>query len=195
MSIWYHLDVTAIAENKTAVAKFFNLKDSWDEVRTDCFEFSFGGKNAPSLHLYTIMEQNPDLIFLIKQSIECDTVQWFLMRFDKESGKQQRILIQDFGCAIQQINKKVLEEYTKEFPTLPEKHLSFEPGFEEFRWRMFLNDFSKAASMLNRAAEYEEMVVPFIDGNKAGWNFKGYDGYYDDPTGDNDFSHLEPDET
>lgn len=157
MSIWYHLDVTAMAADKKAVAKFFNLEDSWEEVRTSWFEFSFGGKNAPSLHLRKIMEKNPDLIFLVKQSIECETVQWFLMRFDRASGKQQNIFVQDIGPWNNQINKKILEEYSKEYPSLPAKHFAKEEGFESFRWSMFFN-FEQAADMLNRADQYGEMI-------------------------------------
>lgn len=176
MSVWYHIDVTAIAANKTAVAKFFNLNDSWEDVRNDHFEFSFGGKNAPGLTLPKIIEQNPDLIFLVNQQIECDTSQWLLMRFDKVSGKHQHIFIQDSGTWNNQINKRILEEYTKENPTLPEKHWSHQKGFEEFRWKMFFNDFDKCAAILNQADQYEEMTAPV---SKI------------DIEMDNDYSHLE----
>lgn len=158
MSVWYQLHVTAMAANKTAVAKFFNLEDSWEEVRTEHFDFSFGGKNAPSLALRKIMEQNPDLIFLIRQNVECDTCQWFLMRYDVISGKQQNIFVQDSGEYNNEINKKILEEYTKAYPSLPAKHFANQKGYEGFRWEMFF-DFNNAAAMLNRAEEYKEMLT------------------------------------
>jgi hypothetical protein len=160
MSIWYQLNVTAMSANGAAVAKFFNLDNSMSDVRTDTFEFSFGGKNAPSLTLRKIMEQNPDLIFLINQNIECDTRQWFLMRFDPATAEQQMIRIQDFGAAENKLNKKILEEYTKELPTLPVKHLEGQKGFEDFRWTMFFN-FEKADAMLKHSQDYKEMVNPF----------------------------------
>lgn len=160
MSIWYQLNVTAMAANKTAVAKFFNLDDSWEDVRTDTFEFSFGGKNAPSITIRKLMEQNPDLIFLINQNIECDTRQWFLMRFDQTTAEQQVIRIQDFGSFENKISKKILEEYTKEFPNLPVKHLEGQKGFEDFRWTMFFN-FEKAADFLKHSQDYKEMVNPY----------------------------------
>lgn len=176
MSVWYHINVHVIAENKTAVAKFFNLNDSWEDVRNDHFEFSFGGKNAPGLTLHKIVEQNPDLIFLVNQSIEVDTNQWFLMRFDAVSGKHQNIFIQDMGEWNNEINKKILEEYTKENPKLVEKHLSEEKGFEQFRWNSFFYDFNKCAYMLNRADQYKDMTTPSVKADLE-W--------------DSDYSHLE----
>src|SRR5271154_334384 len=109
MSVWYQLNVTAIAADKAAVAKFFNLKDSWEDVRTDSFEFSFGGKNAPSLTLKKIVQQNPDLIFLVEQQVEVDTVEWFITRFDTVSNEQQFFWIQNFGSVVNAVSKKVLE--------------------------------------------------------------------------------------
>ena len=178
MSVWYQLNITALAANETAVAKFFGLDASREDVRTDSFEFSFGGKNGPSLHLAKIMEQNPDLIFLVKESIEGDTVQWFLMRFDKNSGTQQSIYIQDSGSYTNQINKRILEAYTQKYPILPAKHFAYEKGYEGFRWTMFFNDFDMAALMLNQADQYQEMISIITD---------------DDFGDDCDFSHLKLD--
>jgi hypothetical protein len=89
MSIWYQHEVHAIAKDRAAVAKFFKLDDSNQDVRTDMFEFSYGGKNAPSLMLRKIVQENPDIIFLVKESIECDTVEWFVTRFSVEKNEQQ----------------------------------------------------------------------------------------------------------
>jgi hypothetical protein len=165
MSIWYQTSVTCLAANKTAVAKFFNLDDSYDDVRTDRFEFSFGGKNGPSLRLSKMMEQNPDLIFLINEDIECDTKQWFLMRFDVVSKAQQYIRIQDFGMVTNKVSKKMLEEYHKEYPKWVEAHLEGKKDQEKFLWDSFITNFDKAAEMLNRAEEYKEMVNPWTHFN------------------------------
>lgn len=158
MSIWYQLEVTAIAADKTAVAKFFNLKDSWEEVRTDMFEFSFGGKNAPGLTFHKIMKQNPDLIFLVEQQIECDTVQWFLMRHDVLSSQDQVIFIQDAGEDNNEVNKKVWEDFKTKHSTLPADHWFFKKGNDKTRWQMYFGDFTASATMLSNAAQYKEML-------------------------------------
>ncbi len=165
MSIWYQHEVHAIAKDRAAVAKFFKLEDSNQDVRTDMFEFSYGGKNAPSLMLRKIVQENPDIIFLVKESVECDTVGWFITRFDVKTNQQQFFWIQDFGSVTNKISKKVLEEYHKSSPTLVEKHLNHQRGFENFRWEMHFNDFDKVADMLDRAPEYKEMVNPWKEFN------------------------------
>jgi uncharacterized protein YutD len=179
MSIWYQTSVTCLAANKTAVAKFFNLSDSFDDVRTDSFGFSFGGKNGPSLRLSKMMEQNPDLIFLINENIE-DTEQWFLMRFDELLKEQQYIRIQDFGAVENKLNKKILEAYEKELPGLPLKHLNGKEGYEGFRWKMFFNDFNKTAVMLRQYADYKEMVNPYAHYGVKMYIVEGeYEGHKD----------------
>lgn len=188
MSIWYQCKVKAIAADKTAVAKFFGLNDSFEDVRTDTFEFSFGGKNAPSLTLRKIVEQNPDLIFLAEQSIECDTVEQFVTRFDKIKNEQQFFWIQDFGSVTNKVSKKLLEEYDKEHPTLVLKHLNAEKGYENFRWEMLFWDFNKAADRLNRAKEYEEMVNPWKH-----FNVKTYIIEYEYNHGSKDEPSFHPD--
>lgn len=157
MSVWYHLNVTAIASDTAAVAKFFNLKDHWEEVRTERFEFSFGGKNAPGLTFHKIMKQNPDLIFLVEQQIECDTVQWFIMRHDLASGQDQVIFIQDAGEYNNEINKKVVEDFNKKY-SLPPDHWMLQKGNEKHRWQMFFGNFADSALMLSNAAQYKEML-------------------------------------
>lgn len=161
MSIWYQLEVTAIAKDKSAVAKFFGLDNDYKDVRTDRFQFSFGGKNGPSLRLAKLVEQNPDLIFLVKQEIECDTVEWLITRWNINSNQQQFLLIQDFGPVSNKISKKVLEEYHKEFGETTIKHLNGERGFEDFRWESFFGDFDQSAEMLNHAEDYKEMINPW----------------------------------
>ena len=197
MSVWYQIDVTALAADKTAIAKFFGLNDSWEEVRTHSFEFSFSGKNAPSLSLRKIVQQNPDLVFLIKQSIEIDTEQWFITKFDAIANEHRFILIQDFGFVENKINKKILEAYTNEYPTLPPKHLENQKGFEGFRWRMFFNDFDMATLMLNQADQYQEMVpVQFkidLDFDNDLPRF-GQSGQYNDFGADPEFDNVELDD-
>jgi hypothetical protein len=159
MSVWYHYDVEAIAVDKRAVAKFFNL-DPETDVRVENFEFSFGQKSGAGMRLGKIVEQNPDIIFLVNESIESDTSNWWVERFDKITNEHQYIPLSTTGSYTTEINKRVLEEYTERFPNLPEKHFAGEKGYEEFRWSMFFNDFGKAASMLRRASQYQEMIMP-----------------------------------
>lgn len=160
MSIWYHYDVEVMGKRE-ALAKFLNLE--LDDVRIENFKFSFGQKNGPGLRLGKLVVQNPNLIFLVKESVEVDSVAWWIERFDKSSQKVQRVHIEDSGEYIVEINKKILEAYTKEYPTLPAKHLANERGFEGFRWSMFF-DFETAENMLNQADQYEEMVSPMDNG-------------------------------
>jgi hypothetical protein len=162
MSIWYQYKIDVLAVDKAATAKFFNL-DPKDDVSAyaDHFEFSFGGKNMPSMRLGKIVEQNPDLIFLVQESVEVDTVSYWIQRFDKIPNEHQRIFLYTTGMANTKINKGILDLYTKEYPTLPTKHFSSEKGYEEVRWSMFFNDFGQAATLLRRHKEFEEMVNPY----------------------------------
>jgi len=63
MSVWYHLEVTAIAKDISPVAKFFGLDNDYKDVRTTTFTFSFDGNHAPSLTLRKFVENNPDCFF------------------------------------------------------------------------------------------------------------------------------------
>lgn len=161
MSVWYHYDVHTIAVDRAATARFFNLDPEKDvNAYADSFDFSFWGKNMPSLRLGKIIEQNPEMIFLVKERVE-DSVSWWIDRNDLVADQHQHIFLYTSGQVTTQINKKILEEYTKEYPTLPVKHVNGEKGFEEFRWSMFLSDFGKVATMLRRQEEYKEMVNPY----------------------------------
>lgn len=167
MSIWYQLNVTCIAKNRAAVSKFFGLRESHEDVRTDIFEFSFGGKNGPGLRLALIVEQNPDIIFLVEQQIECDTVQWFLTKFDVVSGVQKFIRIQDSGEYNNEVNKKIWEDFTKTNADLPTDHWFFiknQPN-DRARWKMVFNDFNKLELILNQADQYQEMTPPYVEGD------------------------------
>lgn len=187
MSIWYQYKIEAIAPTDTteAVANFFDLTPK-EDVRIDRFSFSFGNKNGPGLRLGKIVAQNPDLIFLVEEQIECDTVSNWLERFDKNTNEHQYVFLYTDGIVTRSINKKVLEEYEKELSGLPEKHIAKKKGFEKFRWNMFFS-YNRANRMLANAKEYKETIVlP----NSAGDQEREY---YDDPKWEenNDFSHLE----
>lgn len=160
MSIWYQYEVEAMSGDFIAVAKFFNL-DPAENVRINNFTFSFGMKNGPGLRLQKLQAAHPDLIFLVEERIECDTVSYWLDKFNKSTDKFQHIYLYTDGPATRRISKKALEEYSKELPSLPAKHIARQKGFEEFRWSMFIS-FERASRMLNQADEYKEMVIlPF----------------------------------
>ncbi len=162
MSIWYHYDVTASGDRK-AIAKFFSL-DETDIHYIDHFEFNFGQKNVPGLRLGKLVEQNSDLIFLIKQSVEGDT-SWWIEKFDEDLQQHQYIRIEssrDYGgspCRSTEYNKLILEEYKKENPELTAKHLAGLKGFEGFRWSSFFYNFEKTAAKLKRFEDYKEMIT------------------------------------
>lgn len=177
MSVWHHHDVSVLSRGREDIARFFNL-DPKEDVRIDCFEFSFGQKNGPGMRLGKIVEQNPELIFLVKQTIEIDAEVWWIERFDQINKKHQYILIQKFGYMENEINKKILEKYTEWCPSLPEKHFVKLKGFECFRWKSFFNDFDKVAEMLNNEDQYKEMSTVFSnedavhpDEEEPGWPF------------------------
>lgn len=182
MSIWYQYDVEAMGD-RNAIGKFFNIDPEKDVHYIDRFEFSFGQKNGPGLRLNKIIELNSDLVFLVTQHIECDTVSYWLDRFDKSTDTFQHVYLYTDGPGTRKISKKALEEYTKELPSLPAKHIARQKGFEEFRWSMFIG-LERATRMLAQADEYKEMVIlPF-------------NNHIDDGIADlwsDDSSHLETD--
>jgi hypothetical protein len=174
MSTWYNYDVKAIAADEKAVKKFFNLPSD-EDVRTERFEFSFGAKNGCGMNLKQLAKQNPDIVFLVSSTIECQTGNDWIQRFDSLTNEMQEVLLYSTGEYDDEINKKVLEEYSKEYPTLVAKHLANEKGYEGFRWSQFL-DFNRAALILRREDQYKEMVSLMASDNDIL---------------DNDFSHLE----
>lgn len=176
MSTWYNYDVKAIAADEKAVKKFFNLSSDKD-VRTESFEFSFGGNNGWGMNLDQIAKQNPDIIFLVSSTVECQTGNDWIQRFDSLTNEMQEVLIYSAGYFGDEINKKILEEYGKEYPTLVAKHIANEKGYENFRWSQFFS-FNRAALILRREGQYKEMVSLITS---------------DDCIIDNDFSHLELD--
>lgn len=151
----------AIAKDKEATKKFFHF-DGNDDVTGwgDRFEINFGGNYGPSLNMRKMIQNNPDIIFLIKETIECDTTMWFLSRYDVNTSEFLNIRIQDVGSFETAYNKKILELYEKWAPGLAEKHFAKKEGFYEFRWTSFFSDFDTCASFLDRADEYKEMCHP-----------------------------------
>lgn len=157
MSVWYSITIEAMGD-RSAIAKLMNLPK--EDVVTDNVTLSFGGKNGPGLGVMTLVENNPDLIFLVQCNIECETVQYWITRFDLVSNKHQFIMVQDIGPWNNEINKKILEQYTQKYPSLPEKHFAnMEPeNFDPFRWKLFFNDFNRMAEMLHNEEQYKEML-------------------------------------
>lgn len=176
MSIWYQYSVTCLAEKPSDIAKFLGLSDH-NDVWTDRFSFSFGCKNSPGLRLEKIVERNPDLIFLVKEEIECDTVSWWIDGFDAATQTYQHIFIYTDGLATTEVNEKIFKEYEKEFPHMTAKHLAGIKGYENFRWTSFFN-YQRADQMLKNYLEYQEMITLITE----------------DDILDNDYSHLLLDE-
>lgn len=159
MSTWYQYKVKAIADDQTAVGKFFHL-DPKEDVRIDDFEFSFGQKNGPGLYLEKLMKQNPDLIFLVEQQIECNYIALWIERFDKNTSKFQHIFIEKYDYDDYEVNKSLLEKYAIEFPNLMAQH---EKSNRPLDWKYFFNDFNKCALMLSQADMYQQMISPISE--------------------------------
>ena len=174
MSIWYQYNLHAIAVDRRAVANFFKMPEQ--EVYSTHFEMSFGGKNGACLPFRKFILDHPDIIWLVEQQIECDTVNWWIERYDNIVKEHQLIDIQCSAFSTNDINKRVMEEYERAYPGLAKKHLAGTEGYECFRWEMFFSDFGRASAMLRRAKDYEDQMVTIITDN----DFV-----------DNDFSHLE----
>lgn len=182
MSVWYQHDVMAFG-NRQAIGKFFNLDPKDDVHAIEWFEFTFGQKNVPGLRLGKIIEQNPDLIFLVKESVEA-SVSWWIERYNASNDKIDDIYLYTDGYATRKINKKILEEYEKEYSGLSAKHIAKQKGYEEFRWSMFFN-FERAARMLANADQYKELVsLPRSLGELER-------ECYNDPNWEEDYSHIE----
>lgn len=147
MSVWYHYDVTIIGNKREPLAKLFGLES--DDINTDNFEISFGRKNMPGMRLGKLIDQNPDLVFIVKESVE-NSVAWWVQKGDKQ------ILIEDSGDVIVEINKRVLDEYTKKYPYMMEKHREGRP----YEWKSFFYDYDKTVAMLDQADQYKEMISP-----------------------------------
>lgn len=160
MSIWFQYNVTAYGD-QASIGRFFHLDPSDDIHCIDNFSFSFGQKNIPGLRFDKLVEQNPDLIFLVDICVEFDE-QIFLQRFDIVSQTHQIINIQERTDAVKSnfVNKKLLDEFTALYPDLVRKHIMQTNGFEEYRWNVALRSFSNMVTILSKADQYEEMVSP-----------------------------------
>lgn len=178
MSVWHWYEMTAIAKDKEATAKFFNFDSPKEDVTGygDRFKISFGGNYGPSLSMRKMIRNNPDLIFLIKESIECDTTIWFLSKFDTITATFKNIRIQDTGSFETAFNKKILEAYEKQSPGLAAKHFANVEGYHEFRWESFFSDYDQCLFYLDRVDEYKEMVHPTskeeLELDKAGVDYE-----------------------
>jgi hypothetical protein len=160
MSIWYQYDITAVGDRK-AIGKFFNLDPEKDIHYIDSFEFSFGQKNIPGLRLGKLIEQNPDLLFIVKHSTDYD-ITWSIERFDQATLQHQHVTVEYIRHdmdALGKINSLLLEEYSKVFPYLMDKHQSGERPYE---WKWFFNDYTRTAAILSQASKYEkmDMLIP-----------------------------------
>lgn len=153
MSIWYQYNVVAFGDRK-AIGKFFNLDPENDIHYIDRFDFSFGQKNVPGLRLGKLIEQNPDLIFLCRQSTDYDDT-WSLHWAPKadEPTKYLFLYQNTFGMG-EQFSKEIIKEYEKKFPYLMEKHHEGRP----YEWEWFVGDFGNAARLLANPDLYSERI-------------------------------------
>lgn len=157
MSIFHWFEMHVMAKDRAATAKFFNFDEDKDVTGYgDRFELNFGGNYGPSLNMRKMVERNPDLIFLIKESIECDTVMWFLIRFDAATNTTQQIRIEDSGEMVVELNKRLYDEYTTKYP----RHFQGKDKFSNIRWDSYLTSFEECEKILNKAEEYRETVSP-----------------------------------
>ena len=135
MSIWFQYSVTAIGD-RVAIGNFFKLDPKEDIHGIEDFEFSFGQKNVPGLRLQKLVVQNPELIFLTKVSSDYDVV-WYIEKFDVATDKVKHIFIErspfDIECGGHEVNKLLLEEYSKQFHYLMDQHKNGRP----YEWRSF----------------------------------------------------------
>lgn len=159
MSIWYQHDIKVLGDRK-AIGRFFNLDPEKDIHYIDTFEFSFGQKNAPGLRLGKLIEQSPDLIFLVKSSTDYNSY-LSLQRFNEnqiDDGFQNILIMStNYDPINVQVSKLLYEEYSKRFPYLLDQHKTGRP----MEWKLFFNDYQKAIDILNHTDDYKEMIAPF----------------------------------
>lgn len=171
MSMWVGHDITAYGDRQ-AIGKFFNLDPEQDIHYIDHFDFSFGQKNVPGLRLGKLIEQNPDLMFLIKQRTDYD-VTWIVERFNKLLDKREYVVVmmENFEFDGIKFNKLLLDKYNEEFPFFIEKH---KMRTVQYDWTRYFN-FEKISEVLNNSVKYSEM----IDINNYGDLDVADDGFYD----------------
>lgn len=153
MSVWYQYRITCYGD-EVAIAKFFKIKK--EEVNfIDSFDFSFGAKNGAVPSIDKLVENNPDLIFLTEQQIECDTVNWWLQRFDQTTSQIQSIPVMFHSYDDIEINKLLLEEYEQQFPYLMKQH---QKEGRPYEWKWFFGHYSRSSTFLSNHAKYQEMT-------------------------------------
>jgi len=170
MSMWVGHDITAYGDRQ-AIGKFFNLAPE-DIHYIDHFDFSFGQKSVPGLRLGKLIEQNSDLIFLLKQSTDYDTI-WSIERFNKELCKHEyvTIMINHYEANSIKFNKLILDSYNEKFPWLIAKHKLLKVQYD---WTHYFN-IEIITEVINNVSKYSEMidVQHYIDTDNAD------DGFYD----------------
>jgi hypothetical protein len=160
MSVFHWYEMHVMAKDRAATAKFFHFEDDQDVTGYgDRFEINFGGNYGPSLNMRKMIERNPDLIFLVKESIECDTVMWFLVRFDAATNTTQQVRIEDSGSQVIELNKRLFDEYTAKYP----RHFEGKNKFRAIHWDSYLTSFDECAKILSKASEYKETISPMTE--------------------------------
>ncbi len=153
MSIWYQYKVIAFGDRK-AIGKFFNLDPESDIHYIDRFDFSFGQKNIPGLRLNKLIEQNPDLIFLVHQSTDFDDTWYLHWAPNPDEPGKYLFLHQNRHGEGEEFSVKILEEYKKKFPYLMQQH---HEG-RRYEWEMFVGSFANAATLLGNRDQYKEKI-------------------------------------
>ena len=147
MSVWCDADVTAYGDEES-LAKLLNLKpkdlDGLNEVK-----LSFGRKNGVDLE--PLIKSNPDLVFLIRTTVECFSGGIWIARHDKTTDMPVDILLESYNYDMVEFNKKILEDY----PELLREYK--ESGVVD--WKSFCSDEKRIRELLNQADQYEELAA------------------------------------
>lgn len=154
MSIWYQFDVVAFGDRK-AIGKFFNLNPEEDINYIDRFGFSFGQKNVPGLRFGKLMEQNPGLIFLVKQSTDYNCM-YSLNWVPSATQPMKYLFLQEhtFGVG-NAFSKELLKLYESKYPYLLKQH----SGGRPYDWESFIGSFENAEKLLANSDLYKTRVT------------------------------------
>lgn len=180
MSIWYQYDIEVLAKDEQAISKFWGV----DARASAHFNFSFGAKNGPALDLGQLICNNPDLIFLIKEGVECSTY-WSLVRWDSDNNKVLEIplssvVVDMYPEPVFEINVKMIEDYKKKFPESIDNEIAKKYGFN---WSAFFSSFEIAADKLNRADEYSDFRE-LVSMDDEGLDYQNDYSHFEDSTND-----------
>jgi len=145
MSVWHDYTIKIIGR-QNSLAKFF--KQPVEDIRIEDFEISFGQKNGPPINLNKLIEDNSDLIFLVKETVECHTTTWWLEKGDKH------LFIMRYDYDNVEVNKHLFHEYEEKFQ---------ENIF--YNWEDVFNDYNAVSKLLDKADEYRQTlaIVTFSD--------------------------------